>query len=177
MTAAVSEPVVTTQLWNTVSGVAEKFGVEVFDIDLPSGASHGGVLRVYLSRPKLGGVVSSDGSEEPRGGVSFEDCVHVAKQLLDLDEQQSFIPDGCVLEVSSPGINRRLRLPQHFFGAVGERVRVKFRAEGGSYRVVLGTLSAVEDNVLLIVDEQSKQNEQVRVPIVDIKEARVDFKF
>ena len=82
-----------------------------------------------------------------------------------------------MLEVSSPGVNRRLRLPQHFPGAVGERVRVKFRSEGNVYRVVTGVLFAVDGDVLFVNDEQSKQKEPIRVSLSDIKEARVDFKF
>jgi ribosome maturation factor RimP len=191
MTSAVGELGGASSLWNTVKSVAEEFGVELFDIDLPSG-SHGGVLRVYLSRPKqpvdaqaveaaveeadVEGVAGEETAER-RTGVSFDDCSRVARKLLDMDEQQGFIPEGCMLEVSSPGVNRRLRLPQHFPGAVGERVRVKFRSEGNVYRVVTGVLSAVDGDVLFVNDEQSKQKEPVKVSLSDIKEARVDFKF
>jgi ribosome maturation factor RimP len=175
-------------IWDTIRAVTDEFGVELFDIDYPSGGGHGGVLRVYLSRPK-GMVVTPeadasldvdavDGDAEAgsqRGGVSFEDCVKVSKKLLDLDEQDGFIPEGCVLEVSSPGVNRRLRFPQHFSGAVGERVRVKFKTDTGTYRVVTGVLSSLEGDMFVVEDEQSRDHVQVTIP--SIKEARVDFKF
>lgn len=174
-------------LWDIIREVTDEFGVELFDIDYPAGGAHGGVLRVYLSRPK--GVVpqaevdavvdaDADADEEAgnqRSGVSFEDCVKVTKKLLDLDEQDGFIPEGCVLEVSSPGINRRLRLPQHYSGAIGERVRVKFKTDTGTYRVVTGVLSALEGDGFIVDDEQSRGQVQVSIP--SIKEARVDFKF
>lgn len=178
-------------LWDTIREVTDEFGVELFDIDYPAGGAHGGVLRVYLSRPKgvvakpeVDTVVDLDADEDSdlgaeagnqRGGVSFEDCVKVTKKLLDLDEQDGFIPEGCVLEVSSPGINRRLRLPQHYSGAVGERVRVKFKTDTGTYRVVTGVLSALEGDGFIVDDEQSRGQVQVSIP--SIKEARVDFKF
>lgn len=167
-------------LWETIREVTDEFGVDLFDIDYPSGGSHSGVLRVYLSRPKAAvaapeDAASEDAAEGQRTGVSFEDCVKVTKKLLDLDEQESFIPEGCVLEVSSPGINRRLRLPQHFSGAVGERVKVKFKTDTGTYRVVTGVLSLAEGDTFIVADEQSREQVQVSIPC--IKEARVDFKF
>jgi ribosome maturation factor RimP len=170
-------------LWDTIREVTDEFGVELFDIDYPAGGGHGGVLRVYLSRPK-GAVVASRvdavavadaEADSQRSGVSFEDCVQVSKKLLDLDEQDGFIPEGCVLEVSSPGVNRRLRLPQHFSGAAGERVRIKFKTDTGTYRVVTGVLSSFEGDSFSVADEQSREDVQVSIP--SIKEARVDFKF
>jgi ribosome maturation factor RimP len=175
MSENVSELSSASSLWNTIREVAEGVGVDLFDIDYPAASGRGGVLRVYLARAKGSAPAVEGGETEPRTGVSFEDCVKVSKILLDLDEQSGLIPEGCVLEVSSPGINRRLRLPQHFLGAVGERVRVKFRTDGGSYRVLTGALIAADGDRLMVEDEQGR--EQVEVGLSLIKEARVDFKF
>ena len=98
---------VPSNLWAKIEGVVEAQGLTLFDIDEPKGSADG-VLRVYISDPNRSGK-----------GVGFEDCTRVCKILLDLDEQESFVPDGCSLEVSSPGVNRRLRWPSHFQGAIG----------------------------------------------------------
>ena len=126
---------VSGSLWEAISKIAAEEGVTLFDMDLPGGGEggHGGVLRVYIFRPKdslslpkgseLDPIVEpqAEGDEEHprRTGVSFEDCTRVAKRILDVDEQEGIIPEGCLLEVSSPGINRRLRRAEHFGGAVG----------------------------------------------------------
>jgi ribosome maturation factor RimP len=95
---------------------------------------------------------------------------------LDLDEQQEIIPGNCTLEVSSPGINRKLRLPDHFSGAVGERVKVKFRSgEAGSTVVVNGVIR--EASLESIRLQPEGKEESVQIPLDQIKEARVDFKF
>jgi ribosome maturation factor RimP len=122
--------------------------------------------------------VVEEASEEGvnRNGVMFEDCVRVCKKLLDIDEKDPFIPDTCTLEVSSPGINRRLRLPEHFEGAVGERVRIKYRnPETSTYQVILGTLRSKSGDVVEVESESKK--EMVSIPLNEVKEARVDFKF
>lgn len=175
-------------LWSTIDSIVREEGVQLFDIDLPPDTSRGGALKVFITRPKGAGAnVDGDSVPEPaeadseqgevtRGGISFEDCVRVSKRILDIDEQQEIIPGNCTLEVSSPGINRRLRLPEHFEGAVGERIKIKFRnAESGAMVVMHGTVREASDQVVLV--EGEGKNEIVSIPLSEIKEARVDFKF
>lgn len=171
-----------TSLWDTVERVALDEGVELFDLDLPADTRRGGVLRVFITRSASAEVDQaktvdhSESSEPKRVGISFEDCVRVSKRLLDLDEQSEIIPANCTLEVSSPGINRKLRLPAHFKGAVGERVKVKFRDQAsGTTKVVNGVVRGVEADRVQFEAESDK--EVYTVPVGDIKEARVDFKF
>lgn len=150
-----------SSLWQTIGSIAEAEGVQLFDIDIP-GERAGGVLRVYITK-ELG------------QGVSFDDCVRVSKCILDLDETEELIPSGCSLEVSSPGVNRRLRLEQHFVDATGERIRVKYRDESSDkFIVVFGTVESFQEGIVTLV---SDDKEEMKIPFVSIKEARVDFKF
>lgn len=162
-------------LWSTIREVAESEGVQLFDLDLPG--EGGGALRVYITKPMTeaeGKVGVAPGDR--RGGVSFEDCVRVSKRLLDLDEESAIIPENCLLEVSSPGINRRLRRAEHFAGAVGERVKVKFRtSDNNNTLVVVGTVEAFEGEVLRLKSEDKE--EIFCVHLSDVKEAKVDFRF
>ncbi len=166
-------------LWNTIRDIAESEGVQLFDLDLPG--EGGGALRVYITKANSSKVEVEAGSEagasaERRGGVSFEDCVRVSKRLLDIDEQSAIIPENCLLEVSSPGINRRLRRPEHFAGAVGERVKIKFRVpDSTSTKVVTGTIEALEGELLRLKSED--KGEVFSVRLSDVKDAKVDFRF
>ncbi len=177
-----------TPLWSTIDSIVREEGVQLFDIDLPSDTRRGGALKVFITRPKVSGAnVDGDSVPEPadaesedgevvRGGISFEDCVRVSKRILDLDEQQEIIPGNCTLEVSSPGINRKLRLPEHFQGAVGERIKVKFRnTESGAMVVMHGIVREASERVVQVEGEVKK--ECVNIPFSEIKEARIDFKF
>jgi len=170
-------------VWKTISEVAQEEGVELFDVDFPGDVRRGGVVRVYITKagqraPQEQPELVDGASEESvnRNGVMFEDCVRVCKKLLDIDEKEPFIPDTCTLEVSSPGINRRLRLPEHFEGAVGERVRIKYRnPETSAYQVILGTLRSKSGETVEVESESKK--EVVSIQLQEVKEARVDFKF
>lgn len=171
-------------LWEIVSQVVADEGVELFDIDMPSDTSRGGVLRVYITRARNGVaeraqteiIETDEEGTADRGGISFEDCVRVSKRLLDLDEQQELIPEHCNLEVSSPGINRRLRRPEHFAGAVGERVRVKFRDNStGVTQVLCGQILEADGRSFSLEAEAKK--ERITIGFNELKEARVDFKF
>ncbi|MEI6517106.1 MAG: hypothetical protein WCN89_00290 [bacterium] len=183
-----------SSLWSVIHAVALEEGVELFDIDMPGegGESEGrGLLRVYITRDRSkdaqsvepAAPISEDGTvlraEVLRTGVLFEECVRVSKRLLDIDESDGLIPDNCLLEVSSPGVNRRLRRVEHFQGAIGERVRVKFRGENNSgdktSQTVTGLLRSVIGETLEIDGEE--KSGAVSVSLCDVKEARIDFKF
>lgn len=176
----IAEGIESSPMWKMIDEVARSEGVELFDIEFPrdGGASgRSGVVRVYITKSSSDVSEGSDELPERRSGVTFEDCVRVTKRLLDIDEQSSFVPASCVLEVSSPGVNRTLRLPAHFGGAVGERIRAKFRNAQGSYQVVVGLLQSFADGILEIEVDEKKATEKLLVPLNDVKEARVDFKF
>jgi ribosome maturation factor RimP len=181
----VAEGIENTPMWRMISDAAASEGVELFDIEYPrdGGASgRSGVVRVYITKgaeavAESSEEISSEEISERRGSVTFDDCVRVTKRLLDIDEENAFVPASCVLEVSSPGVNRALRLPVHFSGAIGERVRLKFRNAQASYQVVTGQLRAMNDGILEVEVEEKKRTETLSIPLAEVKEARVDFKF
>ncbi len=194
MAVGQTQTVKQSSLWSVIHAVALEEGVELFDIDMPGegGESEGrGLLRVYITRDRSkdaqsvepAAPISEDGTVLPaevlRTGVLFEECVRVSKRLLDIDESDGLIPDNCLLEVSSPGVNRRLRRVEHFEGAIGERVRVKFRGENNSgdktSQTVTGLLRSVIGETLEIDGEE--KSGAVSVSLCDVKEARIDFKF
>ncbi|MCX6114102.1 MAG: hypothetical protein NTV65_02645 [Proteobacteria bacterium] len=194
MAVGQTQTVKQSSLWSVIHAVALEEGVELFDIDMPGegGESEGrGLLRVYITRDRSkdaqsvepAAPISEDGTVLPaevlRTGVLFEECVRVSKRLLDIDENDGLIPDNCLLEVSSPGVNRRLRRVEQFEGAIGERVRVKFRGENNSgdktSQTVTGLLRSVIGETLEIDGEE--KSGAVSVSLCDVKEARIDFKF
>lgn len=168
------------EVWDLIEPVVRELGLELFDLDVPVGAS--GVLRVFLWRgPAQAAEATPATSNEAAGrpeqrGVGIEECAAVSKRLINMENVEEFLPGSCVLEVSSPGINRRLSRAEHFSGAVGERIRVVRRGiDRKGSEVVFGVLTAVEPEELVVRGEP--QNAVVRIPRDSIREARVDFKF
>ena len=71
------------------------------------------MLRVYIWR-------GMDNKE----AVTVGNCAAVSKALSRTTEFEELLPESSTLEVASPGINRRLRRPEHFSGALGERLKL-----------------------------------------------------
>lgn len=148
-------------------------GLELFDLEMPAGPA--GTLKVFISRSKGASSMQDEVSEAKSGGVQLQDCTAVAKKILDLPDIEELLPGEHLIEVSSPGINRKLSRPEHFQGALGERVRLKFRDTDGKNKVVFGKLLEYSADSLAL-EEESSHGRQV-VALSEVQQARVDFAF
>jgi len=108
-------------------------GVELYDI-VKLKENDKNIFRVYITS---------------KDGIDLEKCDEVTKlisPILDLDEPF----DGeYFLEVSSPGIERKLKKISHFENSIGENVKIKTN----SLQTYKGKLIEVNDNVIKILDE------------------------
>ena len=103
-------------------------------------------------------------------GVTLEDCAAVSHQLGDVFDVKLESEEPYHLEVSSPGLNRRLTKPKHFVSFEGRPavIRTNRPVEGEKFfRGVLAGLS--DDTVKLVVDELT-----VSIPYEAIARARLD---
>ena len=82
-----------------------------------------------------------------QGGVTINDCEAVSRALSDALDQEDFVEDAYILEVSSPGLGRLLKKDKHFAGSLMEKVEVK------TYRPVLG--SKEFEGILKAFDEKT----------------------
>ncbi|WP_130837030.1 ribosome maturation factor RimP [Lachnoclostridium sp. Marseille-P6806] len=90
--------------------VAERFGCRVYDVDyVKEGAEY--YLRCYIDKD---------------GGVTLSDCENVNWAMSDALDERDPIPDGYILEVSSPGLGRSLTKDRHLEWSLGEEVEGKF---------------------------------------------------
>ena len=161
-----------TELWQVIEGLVKEAGLELFDLDVPAGGR--GTLRVFLWR---GRADSSEQGEGARGagGVGISDCARISKQITNLPNIDELLPGEWLIEVSSPGINRRLVRPDHFAGAVGERVRLTVAGAENRSEVVTGRVVGCS-GTSVEVDAEETQARRV-VPLEQIRQARVDFVF
>ncbi len=127
------------RIWDLAEPLVDDAGMEIVDIDYRR-EGRGMMLRFYLDRID--------------GGVTLDDLTPMSRILGDVVEAHDVVPGRYVLEVSSPGINRRLRKPEHFRGFVGKQVRVRTIEQQDGRRSFLGSLSNVsEDGIEVEVDE------------------------
>jgi len=111
------------------------YDMEIVDIDYRR-EGRGHVLRFYLDRPD--------------GGVTIDELTTMSRRLGDAIEVAELIPGHYTLEVSSPGINRRLRQPEHFRRYIGKRVRVRLVEPSDGRRGFLGILQEVRDEGVVL---------------------------
>ena len=68
------------------------------------------ILRAYIDK---------------EGGITIDDCEVVNRELSDVMDQEDFIPEAYILEVSSPGLGRQLKKERDFIRSMGEDVEIK----------------------------------------------------
>lgn len=134
-------------------------GLEIWDVER-SGTS----VRVLVERP---GGVDLDAISELSPSVSAV-----------LDQRDDLVPAGrYVLEVSSPGLERRLRQPDHFARCVGQEVAVKTASPVLGSRRLEGTLVEAGDGeiALRVVAGDGAEAQVVRLPLGSVTRAHTIF--
>lgn len=169
-----------SELWQMFEPVAQEFGLAIFEMEVPNSKSR--VLRIYLAPsrnapllPLSEEVVSTGEETSGKRGVTLDECALFSKRLSRMEGFEDLFHDRWTLEVSSPGINRRLTRPEHFEGALNERVKVKFRGDEQRNEVSKGVLSSFDGKTLTIEDEE--KGAAITVAFELVVEARVDFLF
>jgi ribosome maturation factor RimP len=104
------------------------------------------------------------------GGPNVDDLSRVSHQLSALLDRENTIEGTYTLEVSSPGINRPLRRPEHFARFVGKRIRVRTRDMINGRRSFLGMLDEVgEDRITL-----KQEGVQYQIPFSIIEKSNYE---
>lgn len=100
---------VAERVWQMAEPLAGQLGLVLWDVQfVKEGAQW--YLRVFIDKEE---------------GVGIDDCVDMTHALSPVLDQEDPIPQEYMLEVSSPGLNRKLTRPQHFQALLGAPVLVK----------------------------------------------------
>jgi ribosome maturation factor RimP len=137
--------------------LAAEEGMELVDVEFGGGGGRQ-ILRIYIDR---------------QGGVSLEDCTSVSRALSAALDVEDPLQGSYDLEVSSPGLDRPLRTPEHFQKYAGEKVRVKTFGplpECENRKTFVGILKGYE-NGKVVVDVDGKV---FNVPHGQVSKANVE---
>jgi ribosome maturation factor RimP len=120
------------QIADVIRPIVQAAGLEIWDVER-SGAS----VRVMVERP---------------GGIDLDAISDLSRAVSAvLDQRDDLVPDGrYTLEVSSPGLERRLRYPRHFASYVGQDVAVKTASPVNGVRRIKGTLAGATDGDITV---------------------------
>ncbi|WP_025209767.1 ribosome maturation factor RimP [Hippea sp. KM1] len=126
--------------------VVESLGFSVYDIEVSQKK-----LTIYIDKP---------------GGVSIDDCELASRNISALLDVKDPFSNSYVLEVSSPGINRKLKTREHFDAARGKRCLVHTHFPVNDSKMFKGVLTECDDEGIVIGG--------VRIEFDNIKKARID---
>jgi len=138
--------------------ILEKNSYELYDVEFVKEAGNW-YLRVYIDK---------------EGGITIDDCELVSRTLSDLLDEHDFISESYMLEVSSPGLGRRLRKDKHFEKSIGEEVEVKLFRPINKKKEYIGRLKSFDKNTVSIeLDDGSV----LEIPMELISVIRLTFDF
>lgn len=110
-------------------------GYELVDLDMRAG--RGGLLRLYIDKPD---------------GIMLADCEFVSKQIGAFLDVEDPLPGSYTLEVSSPGLDRRLRKPEHFERFSGDLIRIEMKQAVSGRKRLKGRLLGIDADDTIAVD-------------------------
>ena len=114
--------------------IIDEFRFELVDVEYVKEGSNW-YLRAYIDKP---------------GGITVDDCEAVSRRLSDLLDEEDFIDDAYILEVSSPGLGRPLKKDKDFARSIGEEVEIRTFRPVDHEREFTGVLKGFDKNRLVI---------------------------
>lgn len=137
--------------------ITEANGLEIYDIEYVKEASDF-YLRVYIDKPD---------------GVTIQDCEIVSRAMSDILDQEDFISDAYIFEVSSPGLGRVLKKDKHFQKSIGQEVELKTYKPIEKQKEFVGILkSYVDDKITLDI-----QGNEINFNKADVALVRLTLDF
>ncbi len=107
-------------------------------------------------------------ADRQQGGINLDDCAFLNSNVGRILEEKGILGEGCVLEVSSPGLDRPLKTKNDFSRCVNKRVRVFLHECVNDKQEWVGQILRVEDNTVCI----RVLEEELQIPLSKIINAK-----
>lgn len=139
--------------------VASPEGMEVVEVEVKGGGAHR-FIRISIDKP---------------AGVTHGDCELVSQQVGTILDVEDVVPGGrYTLEVSSPGVERKLLKPQDYQRFQGKKARITLRDPIEGRRNWDGTLAGLENGVMALEVEAGKT---IRFSFEQVQKANLKFEW
>ena len=135
--------------------ILEERTLRLVDIEYITGGKP--ILRIYIYNPE---------------GTTIEDCEWVSRRIGALLDIEDLIPVSYILEVSSPGLDRRLKNKEEYEIFKGRPLKVITKQPISGKNIFEGVLKGLEDDKVLIELEK----EMKKIPLESIARANLEFK-
>ena len=138
--------------------IVDAHGFELVDVEY---VKEGGTwyLRAYIDKP---------------GGLTVDDCELVSRAANDILDEQDFVEDSYIFEVSSPGLGRPLKKEKDFARSIGEEVEIRTFRAISRQKEFTGLLTAYDKDTVTI---ELEDGETMQFQRSDIALIRLAFDF
>jgi len=159
-----------TAITDQVLAVAERVGasegIEIVNVEFVGGGANR-VLRITIDR-----VPGTPGKPE---GVTHADCEFITQNVGTILDIEDVIPGGhYTLEVTSPGLERKLTKPREFERFVGHKVKVVLREPVENQRHWVGALKSFNEGIVTLEPAPGKS---VQFPLEQVERANLKFEW
>jgi ribosome maturation factor RimP len=151
--------------------VAASSGLEVLDVEFLGGGK-ARMVRVFLDKPAAG--------NDPLAGVTHEDCANFSREFGAILDVEDVVPGASyVLEVSSPGLDRKLTRAKDYERFVGSRVKLMTREPVAGNRHFEGRLESFQEGRLTLDVSRAKKKQQpgplqkVEIELANVEKANL----
>ncbi len=142
-----------TRLHDQLAALAEGEGLELLDVEIVGGGPKT-VMRLIVDGP---------------AGVTLDQCAVISREASALLDVEDPFAHPYTLEVSSPGLDRKLYSTGDYRRFAGERVKIRMRPEFRDHRVVTGELIGLEEGLVRV----AAGGEILELPLESVFEARL----
>jgi ribosome maturation factor RimP len=150
---------VTAKVLEIAERAASREGLEVVDVELLGGGRNR-VLRIFIDKP---------------GGVTLEDCELMSVQVGTVLDVEDVIPGNSYkLEVSSPGVERKLTKPREFGRFIGHKVNIVLREPVENQNQWVGALTGFHSGVVTMEPSPGKT---IQFPLEQVQKANLKFEW
>jgi ribosome maturation factor RimP len=159
--------------------VASSSGLEVVDVEFRGGGKSR-MLRVYLDKPAGGAGALGGVAQGVPQGVTHEDCANFSREFGTVLEVEDAAPDGSyTLEVSSPGLDRKLTRAADFERFTGSRMKLMTRNPVNNNRYFDGRLESFRDGRLTLdlSVASKKSRKKMGAAVAAAPEQKIEIEF
>ncbi|CDE97458.1 MAG: ribosome maturation factor RimP [Clostridiales bacterium] len=153
-----------------ISETIEKLGYELYDVIYEKEAKDF-YLRIFIDTPN---------------GISLDDCEKVNDAINPILDEANYIKDQYFLEVSSPGVERRLRKNKHFEASIGKEVDINLyspitlkqdeinekKKKNNTTKNISGILKSFDENNITL---EIESNEEIKIERKNISNIKIKF--
>ncbi len=139
--------------------VGRSEGIDIVEVEFLGGGGSR-MLRIYIDKPE---------------GVSHADCEFISHQVGTILDVEDVIPGArYTLEVSSPGVERKLTKPADFKRFTGQKAKIVLADEIENQKYWIGTIRSTDGNVVTLEPSEGKF---VQIPLDRVRKANLKFEW